>query len=536
MSEPQETNHGSTLRVRLRRALLSVSDKSGLEALAKALIAHGTVIFASGGTARFLAQKGIACRPVEELSQSPEAFGGRMKTLSFGVVSALLFRRDEESDVAQARALGIAPIDLLVCNLYPFAQTVRELRDWSACIEMIDIGAALIRAAAKNYRSVTVACDPKVYTEIISDLDRVGGTTVMRRQKLAYQAFCLCAAYDSLIANRFAHEIGQRPTPPLVELANAKALRYGENPHQRAFVTNDPLALDGLASTPPLIGKALSYNNLLDANAALACTRDAHAACPGGALATVVKHMTPCGVASAKTGREALAAAIAADKMSAFGSVICMNCHINEELACLIDKRFTEVVIAPSFDEAAVSVLAKRKGLRLIALASSAIPASEDSRYDLRSVDGGYLLCERDHFDAEDLTEVTHMGLSADHKRLARFGIAITGHIKSNAIGLFALREGIFSMVGAGAGNPNRLESVRQATHKARENGWDDLGEVLLVSDAFFPFPDAVLAAKAAGIGAIIQPGGSVKDREVIAAADANGIAMAFTGRRHFRH
>lgn len=518
------------MRVKIRRALISVSDKTGLSALASALSTQGVEIISSGGTGRFLQENGIAYTPIEKVTGNPECFGGRMKTLSFPVASALLFRRDHEGDVKEAAALGVAPIDLVVCNLYPFEETAKRGAAWDELVENIDIGGpTLIRAAAKNYRHVAVVTSPAQYSSVTA-----GVTELADRERLSRDAFRHTARYDAMVAAKLEEKTGAEEPTVMLAPEGARLLRYGENPHQKSWVYVDPFN-PGIAGTDPLQGKELSYNNLLDADAAWRCCGDLGALAIRGAECTVaiIKHLSPCGVAGARTPLRALELAWAGDPVSSFGGILCFNREVTEEIALWLKDRFVEVILAPSFSESALKVFAAKKNLRLLAV------ALYDGTYRppvVRSISGGWLLQQEDTGADGELKPVTPAGFPADKADAARFGIMACKHLKSNAIGLFRQDESGIHMLGAGMGNPNRLVSMKQAVDKARENGHTDLADVVLVSDAFFPFADNIGVAMAAGIRFIVQPGGSVNDNQVISACEEGKIAMVFTGRRHFRH
>ncbi|MDE2337434.1 MAG: bifunctional phosphoribosylaminoimidazolecarboxamide formyltransferase/IMP cyclohydrolase [Alphaproteobacteria bacterium] len=514
--------------IKIKRALISVSDKSGLEDLGKRLHAAGVEIISSGGTAKALAEHGIPVIPIEKVTGSPECFGGRVKTLSYQVAGALLFRRDNAGDVKQAGDLGIAPIDLLVCNLYPFEAAARKNTAWEELIENIDIGGpTLIRSAAKNHSAVAVVTDPAQYDMISAE------TTLTARERLALAAFRHTARYDGMVAAKFEEKLGAEERTIVLSPQGAKLLRYGENPHQKSWVYTDPFH-SGIASAEPLQGKALSYNNLLDADAAWRSCGDA-ATCATGAFpaaVSVIKHLTPCGIALAKTPLEALERAWAGDPVSAFGSILCFNTEVDEGVAAWLSDKFVEVILAPSFSAAALETFAKKKSLRLLALPSFTGAYTAPM---VKSISGGFVVQQEDTGADADFNAVTRAQFPANDS-LARFGVMACKHLKSNAIGLFAAHDNGYSMIGAGMGNPNRLVSIKQAVEKAHDNGYRDLSAAVLVSDAFFPFPDNIDVARASGIRAIVQPGGSIKDQDVIDAANDAGIAMVFTGRRHFRH
>lgn len=522
--------------LKITRALISVSDKAGLDKLGAALHARGVEIISSGGTLKYLADRGIPATPIEKVTGNPESFGGRMKTISFQVASGILFRRDHDGDVQQAQDLGIRPIDLVVCNLYPFESVAKNNPPFDDLIENIDIGGpTLIRAAAKNHAHVGVATDPVQYDALLLDLESMDGhISQSLRKNLCLDAFRHTARYDGLIAAKL-EDIWQAPEKSIVIMPQgAKTLRYGENPHQTSRVHADPFHA-GIAGTEPLQGKALSYNNLLDADAAWRSCGDAASVAPPQfpAVVSIIKHLSPCGIAAAETPLQALQQAWAGDPVSSFGGILCFNKMVDADIAAWLGDKFVEVIVAPGFTPAALETFASKTNLRLLAL-----PAYNgvDPRPMVRSISGGYVVQQEDTGEDADFSPVTANPFPAARSALARFGVMACKHLKSNAIGLFLETAEGLSMIGAGMGNPNRLVSMKQAVEKAAENGHSNLAEALLVSDAFFPFADNIQIAGAAGIRYIVQPGGSVKDKDVIKACEEQDIAMAFTGRRHFRH
>ncbi len=522
--------------VEIKRALISVSDKTDLADIAQKLHSKGVEIISSGGTGKFLAEQGIPYTPIEKVTGNPECFGGRMKTLSFQVSSALLFRRDHADDVKQAADLGIRPVDMVICNLYPFEEVAKKSPEWDELVENIDIGGpTMVRAAAKNYKSVAIVTCPSQYGAVIRDLNETGGMVRFEtREKLALDAFRHTARYDGMIASKMEEHWGEETRTITLSPQGAETLRYGENPHQKSWVYKDPFN-PGLASAEPLQGKELSYNNLLDADAAWRSCGDVASLANKDypAAVSIIKHLTPCGIALSKTPLEALKLAWAGDPVSSFGGILCFNTQVGEDVAKWLDDKFVEVILAPSFAEEALKVFAAKKNLRLIAL------PSYDGSYKppvVRSISGGFLVQQEDTGVDADFKPVTGVPFPAVKNDIARFGVMACKHLKSNAIGLFAAVDNGVTMLGAGMGNPNRLISIRQAVDKAHENGHKDLSQAVLVSDAFFPFADNIEIAKSAGIKHIIQPGGSIKDKDVITACNDADIAMVFTGRRHFRH
>lgn len=514
----------------IRRALISVSDKSGLDILAPFLLSNNIEVVSSGGTAKVLKKLGVSAIPIQDVTGNPEAFGGRMKTLSFQVSSALLYRRGHKEDEDQAVELGITPIDLVICNLYPFTDVIRRGGDFDEKIENIDIGGpTMVRASAKNFASVCTIVHPEDYTQLIEEVTTNGGTRIDFRQNCALRAFRHTAVYDARIAQEFERSVLGHTLSLTLESETARPLRYGENPHQSGWVLSDSLQ-DGLASAIPLQGKPLSYNNMLDADAAYRSCMDLSAISPDRNAVTVIKHLNPCGAAIADTQIEALKLGWAGDPVSAFGSIICFNHPVTEEAALFLRKRFIELVIAPKFTERALEIFGRKKNLRLVEMAVRA-----PSTQMLRAIDGGFLVQEEDTGKDDKPKTVTKENMKISES-LLHFGIMVNKNLKSNAIAIVGESNTSFSLWGAGMGNPNRLISTQQAVEKSKENGHENLETALLVSDAFFPFRDNIDAANKAGLKQVVQPGGSIRDNEVIEACDEYGIAMAFTGRRHFRH
>jgi phosphoribosylaminoimidazolecarboxamide formyltransferase/IMP cyclohydrolase len=527
-------------RVKVQRALLSVSDKTGLTDLARGLAAAGVELVSTGGTARALREAGLAVRDVSDLTGYPEMMDGRVKTLHPNVHGGLLAVRDDPEHSAAMAAHHIAPIDLVVVNLYPFAGTVARGAGRDEVVENIDIGGpSMVRSAAKNHAYVAIVTDPADYPALVRELEENDATTSLTlRKSLAAKAFAATASYDSAIASWFAFADQGQMFPPSLPLTMTLGpeLRYGENPHQRAalYLPSGPHAR-GIAQAEPVQGKALSYNNYNDADAALELVaefRDAGPAC------VIVKHANPCGVAVAGTLVDAYRAAFAGDTVSAFGGIVAVNRMLDQAAAEAITEIFTEVVIAPGADDAARAVFARKKNLRL--LLTGALPNPARPGLAVKSIAGGYLVQSRDNgrVSAGDLRVVTRRPPTERELADSLFAWTVAKHVKSNAI-VYA-RDG--STAGIGAGQMNRLESARIAAWKARDAadkaGWSEprtLGSAV-ASDAFFPFADGLLAAVEAGATAVIQPGGSIRDEEVIAAADEAGLAMVFTGMRHFRH
>ena len=515
--------------VKVRRALLSVSDKRGLVPLGRALAALGIDIISTGGTFRELADAGVAASEVSERTGFPEIMAGRVKTLHPRIHGGLLGRRGTDDAVMAEH--GIEPIDLLVVNLYPFAQTVaRGDASIEDAIENIDIGGpAMIRAAAKNHAAVAVVVDPDDYDSLVASLQS-DGIDAAERRRLAAKAFRHTAAYDATIASWFA-SIGAAETLSEQFLYTGRrvdSLRYGENPHQRAAFYRDPMPPAGsLAVASQLQGKALSYNNIADADAALECVRQfAAPAC------VIVKHANPCGAAIADTPLAAYQRAFATDPTSAFGGIIAFNREVDGATAgAILDAQFVEVIVAPRFLEPARTALSAKQNVRVLETGEAA--AAGTAAFELKKISGGLLVQEADagRIAERDLRVVTDVAPSEDQRRDLLFAWQVAKFVKSNAI-VFC-RDG--ATVGVGAGQMSRVYSTRIAAIKAADENLAVAGAVM-ASDAFFPFRDGIDAAAEHGIAAIIQPGGSMRDDEVIAAANEHGLAMVFTGMRHFRH
>ena len=509
--------------MKIKRALISVSDKQGLESLARKLHQLGVEIISTGGTGALLNQLDIPFIPIEKITGNPEAFGGRMKTISFQVLSALLFRREHKEDSQQASQLGIVPIDLVVCNLYPFARVAASGAGEDELIENIDVGGpTMIRAAAKNFQDVLVCTDPADYSQLLQALERDAIDLNLRR-KFALAAFKLSANYEQTIAAKLS-ALWEDGAESLF-LGEGKELRYGENPHQQAKIYSFGY---GLAAAQPLQGKELSYNNFLDIDAAYRACADLYEHFKALSGAVIVKHLNPCGMA---LGQEALAQAWSGDPVSSFGGIVCTNFEMDAINARFLMQNFVEVVVAPKFSNDAREIFSKKKNLRLLQL-----DFNERGHNIIRSVTGGLLVQQEDTGLDEDLKTVTQMTFPKELQALARFGILAGKHLRSNAIVLVEKNNLGMRVVGAGMGNPNRLLSLRQAIDKARENGVEDLSSLLLISDAFFPFADSIELAASSGIRYIVEPGGSIRDQEVISACDKLGVSMCFTGKRHFRH
>ncbi len=525
--------------VPVRRALLSVSDKTGLIDLAKALDARGVELLSTGGTAKAIREAGLPVKDVSEVTKFPEMMDGRVKTLHPMVHGGLLALRDNSEHQASMAQHGIAPIDLLVVNLYPFEATVASGAGYDDCIENIDIGGpAMVRAASKNHEFVTVIVDVEDYGALLAQLDENNGATGFGfRQSLAQVAYARTAAYDAAVSTWMAQAINN-PAPRRKAIAGtlAQTLRYGENPHQSASFYRDGSTRPGIATAKQWQGKELSYNNINDTDAAFELVAEFDPA--DGPACAIIKHANPCGVSRGKTMAEAYQNAFDCDRTSAFGGIIALNQTLDAATAEQIVQIFTEVVIAPDVTEEAKAIFGVKKNLRL--LTTGGRPDVTAASQTWRQVSGGYLVQDRDNgrITLDDLKVVTTRVPSEAELADMLFAWKVAKHVKSNAI--VYVKGG--ATVGVGAGQMSRVDSTRIAARKAQ-----DMAEVLglevpltqgsvVASDAFFPFSDGLLTAAEAGATAVIQPGGSMRDDEVIEAANKAGLAMVFTGMRHFRH
>jgi phosphoribosylaminoimidazolecarboxamide formyltransferase/IMP cyclohydrolase len=525
--------------VPIRRALLSVSDKTGLVDFARALAHAGVELVSTGGTAKAIAEAGIAVRDVSELTDFPEIMDGRVKTLHPAVHGALLGVRDDPEHAQAMHKYKIEPIDLVVVNLYPF-ETVRQSgADYSAIVENIDIGGpAMVRASAKNHAYVTTVTDPEDYAPLLNALEmNFGSLSLDFRKKLAAKAFARTAAYDSAISGWFAETLDiEHPTWRAFGGKLETVMRYGENPHQSAgfYVTGEKRP--GVATARQMQGKQLSYNNINDTDAAFELVGEFEPS--KSAAVAIIKHANPCGVAEARTIKDAYLKALACDPVSAFGGIVALNQMLDAEAAEEIVKTFTEVIIAPEATDDAIDIIGAKKNLRL--LVTGGLPNPRTIATTVKSVAGGLLVQGRDNavVDDLDLKIVTRRAPTDAEMADLKFAFRVAKHVKSNAI--VYVRDG--ATVGIGAGQMSRVDSSRIAARKAQDaTEAVGLAEPLtkgsvVASDAFFPFADGLMAAIEAGATAVIQPGGSMRDDDVIAAADAHGIAMVFTGVRHFRH
>ena len=523
----------------IRRALISVSDKTGLIEFARALVGFGIEIISTGGTAKALQAAGLPAIDVSDITGFPEIMDGRVKTLHPKIHGGLLAVRGDPKHNAAKATHGIDNIDLLVVNLYPFEKTVARNADWDETIENIDVGGpAMIRGAAKNHDSVTVIVEPEDYATVLDELKSTGGnTSIDTRKKLAAKAFALTASYDAAISQWFAKQLNT-PTPEIFATGGKRIqpLRYGENPHQKAALYASPDRRKGVASATQMQGKELSYNNINDTDAALACL--AEFGTSKDAACVIVKHANPCGVAVGATLVEAYAKALRCDSVSAFGGILAFNRTLDADTAIEISKLFTEVILAPDADAEARAIIATKKNLRLLLLKE--LPDPRASSLNVKSIVGGLLVQTGDTASVDDmeLRIVTKRVPTSSELRDLKFAFKIAKHVKSNAI-IYA-KDG--ATVGIGAGQMSRIDSARIAVRKS-EDAAKALGlnqplvrGSVVASDAFVPFADGLLQAAEAGATAVIQPGGSIKDEDVIRAADDAGLAMIFTGIRHFRH
>ncbi len=525
--------------VPVRRALISVSDKTGLEKLAAALARRGVDLVSTGGTSKAIAAAGLGVTDVSQITGFPEIMDGRVKTLHPAVHGGLLAIRDDREHASAMREHGIEPIDLVVINLYPFEEVRHGGGDVATIVENIDIGGpAMVRASAKNHAYVAVVTDPADYNEVLEQLEAHDGALPLKfRQRLAAKAFARTAAYDAAVSGWFAEHIGlEAPDWRAFGGKLHSVMRYGENPHQNAgfYLTGEKRP--GVATARQLQGKQLSYNNINDTDAAFELAAEFDPAAT--AAVAIIKHANPCGVAVGASLAEAYTKALACDPVSAFGGIVAMNRKLDAEAAAEMVKIFTEVIIAPSASDEAAAIVAAKKNLRL--LVTDGMPDPKAPGMAVKSVSGGLLVQSRDNgcVAAGDLKVVTKRRPTEAELADLLFAFSVAKHVKSNAI--VYVKNG--ATVGIGAGQMSRVDSSRIAARKALDAaeaaGAEKSATVgsVVASDAFFPFADGLLSAIEAGATAVIQPGGSMRDEEVIAAADEHGIAMAFTGMRHFRH
>ena len=518
------------LETKIKRALISVSDKTGVLELSRTLIALGIEIISTGGTAKTLKEANIAVTDVSTVTGFPEIMDGRVKTLHPKVHGGLLSLRGNPEHEQACHDHQIDTIDLLVVNLYPFESALAKGADEAEMIENIDIGGpAMIRAAAKNHAHVTVVVDPQDYAVVLAEISQNQFTPLDLRKRLAAKAFARTASYDAAIANWFNRSL-KIEAPAFFAIGGRlqQSLRYGENPHQRASVYRTGDRRTGIMDAAQIQGKELSYNNFNDADAALEMLREFPTSIP---TCVIVKHANPCGIATGSTLAEAYAKALACDQTSAFGGILAFNQKLDGQTAALISQIFTEVIIAPDAEDEARKILAEKKNLRLLLLSSIAAAASDLPI--VKSISGGLLVQTPDVINIDDLSlrVVTQRQPTIQEMADLKFAFRVAKHIKSNAI-VFAKEQATLAI---GAGQMSRIDSTRIAVRKAGDAKLD-LQASALASDAFFPFPDGLLAAAEAGATAVIQPGGAMKDAEVIKAADDLGLTMVFTGIRHFKH
>ena len=523
----------------IKRALISVSDKSGLQVLVEKLHAHKVEMISTGGTMKFIEDLGFPVTPIEKLTGNPEAFGGRMKSISFPVSSALLFRRYHNNDQLQAREHNIEAIDMVVCNLYPFHQYAGTSADEDTLIENIDIGGPLmLRAAAKNYESVTVLSDVSDYDTFLTHFE--GSTTFHERRKLAVRTFNRIAQYDLMIADELTkrfdpQELNERKW---LSLGRDESLRYGENPHQSAslFKLKNTSTAVSLVDAEVLQGKELSYNNWVDADAAWRVMSDISHVSNNKSVVAVIKHANPCGLSVSSNLFSALQEAWNGDNVSSFGGIIAFSKMVDTECAKFLNEKFIEVVIAPDYSEEALKIFSKKKNVRLLKVENR---LKDENEFIVKSISGGLLIQNEDESSglSEELKLVTKKNMPFETLELVDFGILACKHLKSNGIALVCkMPNGNFTLAGTGMGQPNRLDSLKMLARVRAENKGLSMDHMLLVSDAFFPFADSIDVCNEVGIKSIVQPGGSIRDDEVISSCDKYGIAMMMTGKRHFRH
>lgn len=517
---------------KIRRALMSVYDKTGIVDFARALKSFDIEILSTGGTAKYLQDAGIPTIAISDVTHFPEILGGRVKTLHPNIFGGILALRDDTGQMSELQKHAIAAIDLVVVNLYPFEQTVAGKNvTLKTALENIDIGGpAMIRAAAKNFINVSVITAPAQYEKIVSEMKKSGGEiSAETRQSLATEAFARTSQYDHAIQSYLSAQSGDAGFPRRVQLQLNKVhdVRYGENPHQRAaFYRDNEKPASGLLNAKQLHGKELSFNNFLDLDAALGLAQEFTEPC-----AVIIKHTNPCGVATGSTLAEAYTRAKATDAVSAFGGIVALNREVDDAAAHSIAELFTEAIIAPGFSQAALEILRAKKNLRLLECADINHPRGRD--IDVKKVQGGYLLQDRDFYTLNDIkiAVVSNRQPSAEEWAAMKFAWRVGKWVKSNAI-VFSDAE---RTLGIGAGQMSRVDSCQLAIEKARRFGHDLRGSAV-ASDAFFPFRDGVDVIAGAGAAAVIQPGGSVRDEEVIQAANDHNLTMVFTGVRHFRH
>ncbi len=525
---------------KIKNALISVYHKDNLDKIVKELNKLGVNLISTGGTYDFIEKLNIPVKAVEELTTYPSILGGRVKTLHPKVFGGILARRDNENDIKQLSEYAIDEIDLVIVDLYPFEETVKSGASESEIIEKIDIGGiSLIRGAAKNFNDVLIVSSMQQYDEVYGLLtEQKGETTLEQRRKFAKEAFNTSSHYDTAIFNYFS--AGEEVVEEKLELANGNVLRYGENPHQAATIykINNSQSVNTLANAKVLQGKALSYNNMLDADAAWKSSSDAYHAVSGinnKVAVSVVKHLNPCGLAVSNDVKKSLELAWAGDPVSAFGGIIGFTAEVTAEIADWFSDKFIEIIIAPSFTDEAKQIFSKKKNLRVL---ETPVKPEITGEKLYRSVNGAMLVQDEDEGMDLEYKPVTKKSFNDKQLDLAKFGTQACKHLKSNAIALVSQNtDGSYWLTGAGMGQPNRLDSLRWLTIPRFEQKEDiNIQEAVLISDAFFPFKDSVEVANEYGIKYIVEPGGSIRDEDVISACDEFGIAMVFTGKRHFKH
>ncbi|MCT4645590.1 MAG: bifunctional phosphoribosylaminoimidazolecarboxamide formyltransferase/IMP cyclohydrolase [Carboxylicivirga sp.] len=524
---------------KVKSALVSVFHKDGLDEIIKTLHEQGVTIYSTGGTQAFIEGLDVPCERVEDLTSYPSILGGRVKTLHPKVLGGILARRDNEGDLEQLAQYEIPEIDLVIVDLYPFEATVASGAPLQDIIEKIDIGGiSLIRGAAKNYKDVIIVPSKDQYADLLAILKEQNGESSLEdRMKFAAAAFGVSSHYDSAISNFFNKD---KEDMERISLNNGDVLRYGENPHQKATIYKYNNVKEGasLANANVLQGKALSYNNMLDADAAWKAASDAYHSVThieGKQAVSVVKHLNPCGLAVTNDIMKSLELAWAGDPISAFGGIICFTDTVTGKIAEWFAKRFVEIIIAPAYTPEALEVFGKKKNLRLL---ETPIKNEITGEKLIRSVSGAILVQDEDEGVDSDFKNVTDKQFDATKMELAKFGITACKHLKSNAIAVVTEQaDGSFWLTGAGMGQPNRLDSMRQLT-MPRFNMKEgvDIANSVVISDAFFPFRDSIEAANEYGVKYIVEPGGSIRDDEVIEACNEFGMAMLFTGKRHFKH
>ena len=505
----------------IKRALISLSDKTGILNVAKMLRDYNVELVASDGTQKYLSDNGIIARKVSSITGNIETFRGRVKTIDYKLISGIVV--NHEQCIKEIEKEGIEVFDLVICNLYPFAEVALKTSEKIEAIENIDIGGVtLLRSAAKNFEYITLVSDPFDYGLLINELTaNKGQTTKVFRKKLAKKAFELTTNYDKSIGeNLFDND------------KVLKKLRYGENPSQSAHIEIDQKKLNSLAMSPPIQGKELSYNNLLDANSAISTLLDLQTIFKDRCISIIVKHLNPCGVAVARNIKLSLEYALKSDPISAFGGIVAINKEIGEIEAHDLLENFFEIIIAKKFTKEALDIFKNKKNLRLIEFNFN----KQNRDCEIRSIDGGILYQDRQLYSFDQFENKNSEKFNVDEKEHANFGMSVVKNLKSNAICLSQYENDVYWICGAGIGNPNRILSVNEAFKKAHENNISNFDGVFLSSDGFFPFPDVINICDIHNIKTVIQPGGSIKDLDVINAATKSGIRMYFSKERYFAH